>query len=146
MEYVTSTSNSFIKKDPVLTCVVFSFVFSWGGVLLAIGGPGGIPGTQEDYETLLWLVALALLADPSVAGILLTGLVYGRAGFRELISRLRRWQVGVRWYAVALLIAPALFQAILLPLSLTSSAFCPGILASDDRASLLLMGIVTGGE
>jgi membrane protease YdiL (CAAX protease family) len=135
---------SFIKRHPVLTYFALTFAISWGCVLLVIGGPGGIPGTQEDYETLFPLVAPALLAGPSVAGILLTGLVDGRAGFRELRSRLFKWRVSALWYAVALLIAPPLFMAVLLPLSLVSPVFRPGIFASDDKASLLLMGIVAG--
>jgi len=43
---------------------------------------------------------------PSVAGILLTGLVYGRAGLRDLFSSLRKWRVSLRWYTVAILTAP----------------------------------------
>jgi uncharacterized protein len=47
-----------------------------------------------------------MLAGPSVAGILLTGLVDGREGFRDLLSRMTRWQLGARWYAVAFLTDP----------------------------------------
>src|SRR5215212_7112477 len=50
---------------------------------------------------------------PSVAGILLTGLLYGRAGLHDLLTRMRRWRVGARWYALALLTAPLLFTAVL---------------------------------
>ena len=63
---------------------------------------------------------LALLAGPPVAGILLTGLLHGRAGFRDLLSRMMRWRVGARWYAVALLTAPLVMTAVLLALSLIS--------------------------
>ena len=38
----------------------------------------------------------------------MTGLVYGRAGLRDLLTRMTRWRVGARWYAVALLTAPLL--------------------------------------
>ena len=85
-----------------------------------------------------------MLAGPSVAGLLLTGLVDGRAGFRELLSRLLRWRVGARWYAVALLTAPLLMTAIPFALSLISPVFLPGIVTTDDKASLLLVGIVAG--
>lgn len=85
-----------------------------------------------------------MIAGPSVAGILLTGLVHGRAGLRELLSRLLRWRVGAHWYAVALLTTPLLATAALFALSLTSPVFLPGIFASDDKASLLLSGIAAG--
>ena len=53
-----------------------TFAISWGGMLLLIlaGGSGGIP-------------MLAWVAGPPVAGIMFTGLVYGRAGFRDLLTR-----------------------------------------------------------
>ena len=69
------------------------------------------------------LAKLAVLAGPSVAGIVLTGLIYGRAGFRDFLTRMTRWRVGARWYAVALLTAPLVFTAILLPLSLISPVY-----------------------
>src|SRR3990172_6156352 len=93
---------------------------------------------------LLPFVVLAMIAGPSVAGILLTGLENGRAGLREFLSRLLRWRVGARWYAVALLTTPLLATAVLFALLPTSPVFLPGIFASDDKASLLLSGIAVG--
>ena len=94
---------------------------------------------------MLFPIALVvMLAGPSVAGILLTGLAYGRAGLREFLSRLLRWRVGARWYAVALLTTPLLAASVLFALLLTSPVFLPGIFASDDKASLLLSGIAVG--
>ncbi len=138
-----TTIKVFIKRHPVRAYFALTFAISWGGFLIVVG-PGGFPGTPEDFATLLPLVALAMIAGPPVAGILLTGLVDGSAGLRELLSRLLRWRVGLRWYAVALLTAPLLYMALLLPLSLLSAEFVPGIFASDDKASVLLSGIAMG--
>jgi uncharacterized protein len=74
----------------------------------------------------------------------LAGLIYGRAGLRELRSRLLRWRVGARWYAVALLTAPLSVMATLFALSLISPAFLPGILTEIDNVSLLLTALVLG--
>jgi membrane protease YdiL (CAAX protease family) len=93
---------------------------------------------------LLPIALVAMLAGPSVAGILMIGLVYGRAGFREFLSRLLKWRVGARWYAVAFLTAPLMMMATLFALLPTSPVFLPGIFASDDKASLLLAGIAAG--
>jgi membrane protease YdiL (CAAX protease family) len=87
---------------------------------------------------------LALFAGPSVAGILIIGLLYGREGFRNLLARMTRWRVGVRWYAVALLTAPLLVTATLLAFSVSSPEFLPRLFTSDDKASLLLFGIAAG--
>jgi hypothetical protein len=99
---IMSSINAFIKKNPMLTYFALAFAISWGGILLIVGGPGGIPGTPEQVERLFLVVMLAWFAGPSVGSILLTGLVSGRAGYRELLARLLRWRVGARWYAVAL--------------------------------------------
>jgi uncharacterized protein len=136
-----TTMMALVKRHSVAVYFTLACAISWGLVLLIIGGPDKILVTREQIETLLPFVILAMLPGPSIAGILMTGLVYGRAGFRELLSRLLRWRVGASWYAVALLTAPLLAMATLFALLPTSPAFLPGIMASDDKASLLVFGI-----
>jgi membrane protease YdiL (CAAX protease family) len=139
------TIRAYIKRHKVLAYYAIVFTISWGGILFAVGvGPGGLPATKEQAEILFPFVLLALFAGPSMAGILLTGLVYGRAGFRNLLSRMTRWRVGARWYAVALLTAPLLVTVTLLALSLSSPEFLPRILTSNEKAALLLFGIGWG--
>jgi membrane protease YdiL (CAAX protease family) len=134
-----TTIKAFIKRHPVLTYFALTFAISWGAILIVVG-PGGIPVTTEQLE----MLGLAMLLGPSAAGILLTGLASGRVGLRELLSRLLRWRVGARWYAVALLTAPLSTAAVLLALSLLSPEFLPVIFTSDDKATLLLTGIAAG--
>jgi membrane protease YdiL (CAAX protease family) len=139
-----TTIRAFIKRHPVLSFYALVFAISWGTILILAGGPGGIPTNSEQFEMLMPWVMVVWLAGPSVAGIVLTGLVYAREGFRNLLSRMRRWRVGARWYAVALLTAPLLYVGVSLALSLTSPEYLPGILATSDKASLLLFGIGWG--
>ncbi len=133
----------FIKRHPILTYFILTFTISCGGIFIVLG-PGGIPATAERLEALGMAVYLAMLAGPSLAGILLTGLVHGRKGFRELFSRLFKWRVDVRWYAVVLLMAPLLITIILLVLSLFSNEFFLRIFASDGKTQILLTGIMIG--
>jgi uncharacterized protein len=130
-----------IKSHPLLSYFVLAFAITWGGFVLAVG-PGGIPATKEEFTTLPLLAILTTLAGPSVAGLLLIGLVHGREGFRDLLTRLTRRRVDARWWAVALLTAPLVFTAVLIPLSLISPVFRLGIFASDAKVSFVLMGIV----
>jgi membrane protease YdiL (CAAX protease family) len=134
-----TTIKDFIKRHPLPTYYVLTFAISWGGILIA-AGPGGIPVATELRMTLGALLVLG----PSVAGILLTGLVSGRVGLRELLARLLRWRVGGRWYAVALLTAPLSTAAVLLALALLSPEFLPAIFTSDGKATLVLTGIAVG--
>lgn len=135
--------RTFIEKHSLPTYVALTFAISWGGVL-ALVGPGGLPATPEQTQALLPFVVLATLAGPSVAGLLLTGLAHGRSGRRAFRSRLLRWRVGARWYAIALAFAPLLVTVVLLALSLFSPDFLPGLVTADDRATLLLVGIGYG--
>ena len=140
------TIKAFVKRHPVLSYFALAFAISWGGILLAVGfGPGGFSATPQQFRMTAPYAAIpAMLLGPSVAGIVLTGLLYGRAGFRELRARLLKWRVGARWYAVALLTAPLAVTAALLALSLISPEYLPGILTSDEKVPIVLMGIAVG--
>jgi membrane protease YdiL (CAAX protease family) len=138
-----ATLTAFLRRRPVLVYYVLVFVISWGGILSVVG-LSGLPATPAQVEQQMPLVLVALLAGPSVAGLVMTGLVYGRPGYRALLARLLKWRVGARWYAVALLTAPLAVLAVLLPLSLVSPVFLPAILTTDAKAPLLLMGISVG--
>lgn len=138
-----TTVSALIKRHPVIAYFSLTFAISWGGVLIVVG-PSGLPGTPRQFEELLPTAIVAMLAGPLIAGILLMGLIHGRAGLRELLSRLFAWHTSVRWYAVALLTAPLLFTVILLALSLFSSEFLPLIVTTDDKISVLLFGVTVG--
>jgi membrane protease YdiL (CAAX protease family) len=138
-----STIKALAKSRPVLAYFALTFAITWGCMALVIG-PGGFPIAEEQFERVGPLVYVGMFVGPSAAGLLLTGLVDGRAGFRELLSRLFRWRVGARWYAVALLTAPLLATTVLLALSLLSPEFLPAIFTSDDKPALLLSGMAVG--
>ena len=137
-----TTIKAFVERHPLLSFYALAFAITWGGLIMVVGGPSEILGTPQLLGKRLALVMLAWLAGPSVASILMSGLVRGRAGFRDLLTRMTRWRVGARWYAVALLTAPLLVTAVLLALSLGSPAFLPTILTTSDKVALLLMGMV----
>jgi membrane protease YdiL (CAAX protease family) len=132
----------FVTRHAVLAYFTLAFAVSWiGGVLVL--GPSGIPTTTEQLMTLGAAVYGAMLAGPSVAGLLMTSLVSGREGLRELLARLLTWRVGGRWYAVALLTAPLLAAVASLALSIFSPEFLPAIFTTNDT-SFLLSGVTAG--
>ena len=106
--------------------------------------PYSFPLTPEQSEAVGPLLYVGMLVGPSISGLLLLGLVDGKSGYMELFSRLTKWRVGIKWYAVAILGAPLLATTVLLGLSLFSPAFIPALLISDDKAGLLMMGIGVG--
>jgi membrane protease YdiL (CAAX protease family) len=135
-----TTSKAFVKSHPLLSYFALVFAISSGGLLIAVGREG-LPLDARNS----WIAALALFAGPSVAGPLMTGLVHGRAGLRELLAQLLRWRVSARWYAVALLTTPLLVIPILLALSLISPLFLPDAFTTEDVVALLLLGLMVGG-
>ena len=135
--------KAFIEKHQVLTYYALVFAISWGGIL-AVVAPGGIPGEPEDVARLFPFTLAALFAGPSVAGVVMTALVSGRAGLRELLARLGRWRVGAAWWAAALLTGPVLVAAVLFGLSLYSPDFVPGLFTTKDTLGLLIFGLGWG--
>lgn len=131
-----STVEAAIKRHPVLIYFALVCVISGAGILLVVG-PGGFPLKAEQFASFGPLMYAAILAGPCVAGILVTGIVDGRPGLRDLLARLRLRHVGWTWYAVALL--PALVMtAMALLLPLMSSEFRPAILDATDKSGILL--------
>jgi membrane protease YdiL (CAAX protease family) len=143
-EDIMMTIKALIKRHPVRIYFVLTFILSWGSLILLSGGPSGFPKTKEQFERMLPLFIPVVLAGPSIASILLTAFVSGKAGFGELLSRLFRWRVDIVWYAVAFLTAPLVLRGELLLLSLFSPRFLPGLFTSGDKASLLVMGATAG--
>jgi len=118
---------------------ILTFIISWGAIVMLVG-TDGIPVDPDQAVTL----GMAILLGPSITSILLTGLASGRKGYRELGSRLFKWRVSFSWYAVALLTAPLSTAAVLILLSFFSSEFVPSIFMSENKISLLIMGIIAG--
>jgi CAAX protease family protein len=138
------TMITFIRKHSMATYFVLTFAISWGAAFLAVGGTGGMQGTTPASDPRFAYALIAMLAGPSLSGLLLTALVCGGAGLRQYLSRLLKWRVDAASYTVAILIAPVVMTATLLVLSIASPAFIPGIVTSDQKAFLLVVSLAVG--
>jgi uncharacterized protein len=127
-----------IRKHPLLAYYVLTFAISWGGFLVAVG-PASLGSSNWQAEGKFAAAVIVMLAGPAVSGLLFTGLLDGRAGYRTLFRRLCAWRVGLRWYLFALLPAPIVTAAVLLALSLPFP-----IATSDDNAALFFAGLSAG--
>jgi membrane protease YdiL (CAAX protease family) len=131
--------QGFVQRHPVSTYYVLAITISWAAIMAVVGPTEffRLSGTSASFA----LAGLASLTGPSIAGLGMTALVDGRAGMRDLVSRLRLWRVGARWYAIALLTAPVVTITTTLALSLTSRDFLPVILSADDKVGPIVTGI-----
>jgi membrane protease YdiL (CAAX protease family) len=112
-----------LHRYPVTSYFALTFAVSWAGALL-VAAPHLLRGEPLPKLTGI-LMFPAMLLGPSVVGIVLTRLVDGPVGLRELFSRILRFRFPLRWYA-ALLIPPLLVLTILLSLkSFVSPVYTP---------------------
>jgi uncharacterized protein len=81
------------KEHCVAGYFALAITISWVGVLLVVG-QHGIPATPAEADEFGGDAYMPTLVGPVVAGLLFIGLLHGRAGFRDLRSRLGRWRCG----------------------------------------------------
>jgi uncharacterized protein len=137
--------KTLVMRYSVPIYYVLTFVISWGGILLAVGGPDNIPGTPGEFERFIPRTIPAMLGGPTFGGLLMTALVYGRRGFRDLLTRFHKFRSAPRLYEVLLLMAPPLLMAALpLALSVFWPKYMPRIFAKGDTAAILQLGIMAG--
>jgi membrane protease YdiL (CAAX protease family) len=78
---------SFVKRHSFLAFAVLACLLAWW--------PSLIPSFAEGEFYIL-------PHGPSIAAIIVTAIVGGRAAVKSLLSRLVRWRVGAKWYAIAI--------------------------------------------
>ena len=137
-----SSIKSLIKQNAVAIYFIITFALSWGCMNLLIK-PYSFPLTAEQSDAVGPFLYIGMLVGPSIAGLLLIGLIDGVKGYRELFSRLSKWRIDIRWYAVVLG-APLLATVILSLLSFFSPEFTPALFTSSDKSGLIMMGVGVG--
>jgi membrane protease YdiL (CAAX protease family) len=76
-----------VKRHSVIAFFVLAFVLTWWMFPLLQVSP---------------LLGLFGLFGPGLAAIIMSAIIGGRSGVKDLLNRLVRWRVGARWYVIAL--------------------------------------------
>jgi uncharacterized protein len=84
-----SRLSSVVKRRPLVSFFVLAFALSWWGWILYAFGLSPTPIASF---------------GPFLAALVVLAVARGKGGVVGLLSRMVRWRVGLRWYAVALLL------------------------------------------
>ena len=129
--------KALIRCYPVISYFLLTFLISWTGALV-VAAPHLL--RHEPLPKLTGILMFpAMLLGPSLASILLTRVMNGKAGLRALFSQMVRGRVSLRWY-LALLIPPVLVLAVLLSLE----RFVSPVYAPNRFFMGILFGIPAG--
>jgi membrane protease YdiL (CAAX protease family) len=124
-------SETLLRRYPLTSYFTLVYTLAWGGILWVVEGLADSGSSPSPAA--VGMVALPMLLAPGLAAFALTALVEGKAGLHAMWTRMTRWRVDLRWYALAVLALPVLVLAILYTLgALVSPVYAP---------TLALMGL-----
>ncbi len=90
-----SALRRWLQSAPTVAFLFLTFSFSWGVWGLA---RSHLTGAGRGWRIAFHTVGLC---GPTVAALILTGLLSGRRGVLDLLKRIARWRVGIGWYSFA---------------------------------------------
>ena len=95
--------KAFAKRHPLTAYFILAFALMWVFVIpimLSQRGLGIIALPDSLIEVLL---LVSTFSGPLPAAIIMTTLIDGREGCRQLIRRMFQWRVGLGWYLLLLI-------------------------------------------
>lgn len=106
--FINTNSNEngikgFIKRNPLISMYIIMFVVAWSVMVPQALHSQGIlsAAIPEFFEILIgW--------SPAIAAIIVSVVIAGREGVRELLQRFLIWRVGLRWYLIGAFLLAAI--------------------------------------
>lgn len=103
MTTLTSTASTqesglkpFIKRNPLISMYALLFLLGWPVQILDALASHGLASKPPAILT------IATGLTPAIAAIIVTAILAGRAGVKDLFRRFTIWRVGVQWYFVGI--------------------------------------------
>jgi membrane protease YdiL (CAAX protease family) len=94
---MTSRISGWIKRHALVAYFVLAYAITWAIGILLVASVRGLLGVQIPPS-----VHFLAAYGPMLSALIVTGITGGAAGIRELVGRMFRWRVGVRWILIAL--------------------------------------------
>jgi len=78
-----------MRRHPLPWYFAVTLFLSWGAIVIAVWlVTGGLSPTPEQFQRTIPATVPAMLLGPAVASLVLTGVLSGREGYRDLWTRL----------------------------------------------------------
>jgi membrane protease YdiL (CAAX protease family) len=84
-----------IKRHPVMAMVILMYLLAWPKLVASATDSYGLTQLHLPF-----LLDIFTGWSPGIAAFIITALVQGKQGVRELGHKILRWRVGVQWYAI----------------------------------------------
>jgi membrane protease YdiL (CAAX protease family) len=97
--------KAFIKRQPLLSMYIILFVLGWSGLILQVLDSQGLLSMPLPVSAFIQILTGWA---PGIAAVLITAVLAGRAGVRDLLRRFLIWRVGLPWYILALFLIAAI--------------------------------------
>lgn len=148
-----STFTVWIQKHPLVAFFIFAFAGTWLLELPMVLGRDGLGLFPYRVPMPLYIVLFLLSSflGPTLAALLVTNALEGKAGLRKFFRRYGQWKVGLPWYLFVIFGFPSLYIA-------AASIALHGIPLADLRANwstffsaylpalLIFPALITWGE
>lgn len=101
-------ASAWSKRHPVIAYYALAVGIAWAGWVPFGASQAGLLRLRVPFE-----IPVLAQYGPSLAAIILVGFEAGKSGIGRLLRPALRWRVGVQWYAVALLLTPAVLLSVI---------------------------------
>ena len=111
--------SAWMKRHPLIAYFSIAYAFTWALVVPITFSQRGLGLFSLPDPLLFALFLLSTFSGPLPAALILTSVIDGPAGRRDLLRRMFQWRVGAGWYLFVLVAYPLIF---LIGLTFTSGA------------------------
>lgn len=103
--------KAFAKRHPLTAYFVLAFALMWVFVIPIMLSQRGLGIISLPDALIEVFLLVATFSGPLPAALIMTTLVDGREGRRQLLRRMFQWRVGLGWYLLLLVGYPLIFLA-----------------------------------
>jgi CAAX protease family protein len=103
--------RAFAKRHPLITYFALAYALTWIFVIPIMLSQRGLGMVDLPDPLLFVFLLVSTYSGPLPAALIMTSILDGREGRRQLWRRVFQWRVGLGWYLLVLVAYPAIFLA-----------------------------------